>query len=53
MQKINRQEMKAKKRRNRIRFERLMAHLGYGICVLTIWGAILCGGRILLDIILG
>ena len=49
MQRTNRQ----KRKKNRIRFERLMAHLGYGICVLIVWGAVLCGGKLLLDIIFG
>ena len=49
MQRINRQ----KRKKNRIRFERLMAHLGYGICVLIVWGAVLCGGRLLKEIVLG
>lgn len=37
-----------KKKKNRIRFERLMAHLGYSVSVLIIWGFCLWIGKVLL-----
>ena len=31
------QQKRIIKKKNRIKFERLMAHLGYAVCVLSIW----------------
>lgn len=49
---MERKQQAELKKKSRVRFERLMCHIGYGVCVLIVWGAVLCGGRLLLDIIL-
>lgn len=45
------QNTRQRKKRSRVSFESLMAHLGYGVCVLIVWGAVLCGAKLLTNII--